>query len=98
MRLTRRVSGMALCAAAVFGVFALPPTAHADAPGDSDFAAKLDTIFQKWNHEDSPGCALGVEHDGGQRFFRAFGSADLEHGAAIDTNTMFEAGSVSKQF
>jgi CubicO group peptidase (beta-lactamase class C family) len=55
-------------------------------------------IFQKWNRADAPGCALGVEYDAGSRVFRAYGSADLEHGAAIDPNTVFEAGSVSKQF
>jgi CubicO group peptidase (beta-lactamase class C family) len=60
--------------------------------------ANVDTIFQKWNKPDVPGCALGVKHEGAPPLFRAYGSADLEHGVPIDPTTVFEAGSVSKQF
>jgi CubicO group peptidase (beta-lactamase class C family) len=60
--------------------------------------ANVDTIFKKWNKPDVPGCALGVKHEGAPPLFRAYGSADLEHGVPIDPTTVFEAGSVSKQF
>jgi CubicO group peptidase (beta-lactamase class C family) len=59
---------------------------------------KVDAIFLKWNRPDAPGCVLGVEHQGAPPLFRAYGSADLEHGVPIDPATVFEAGSVSKQF
>jgi CubicO group peptidase (beta-lactamase class C family) len=45
-----------------------------------------------------PGCALGIEQQGRPRLFRAYGSADLEHDVPINPGTVFEAGSVSKQF
>jgi CubicO group peptidase (beta-lactamase class C family) len=98
MRPIKRLFGIPFCAAGFFGIYALLQFAAADAPDARDLPAKVDAIFQKWNRADAPGCALGVEHDAGPRFFRAYGSADLEHGAAIDPNTVFEAGSVSKQF
>jgi len=68
---------------------------HADTP---DAAGKADAIFLKWNKPDVPGCALGIEHPGAAPFFRAYGSADLEHGVPIGRDSVFEAGSVSKQF
>lgn len=46
---------------------------------------------------DQPGCAMGVE-TGGRRDVFASGLADLEHGAPISADTVFEAGSVAKQF
>jgi CubicO group peptidase (beta-lactamase class C family) len=59
---------------------------------------KLDEIFSKWNKWDSPGCALGIYQDSTTPLFRAYGSADLEHRVPIEPDTVFEAGSVSKQF
>jgi CubicO group peptidase (beta-lactamase class C family) len=74
-----------------------PPLQAAEAAAP-ELPAQVDAIFQKWNHADTPGCALGVRQGANQRFFRAYGSADLEQGTAIDPDTSFEAGSVSKQF
>ena len=45
-----------------------------------------------------PGCAVGVSKDDKEILTRAYGSADLEHGVANTADTVFEAGSVSKQF
>ncbi|MDR3389365.1 MAG: serine hydrolase [Rudaea sp.] len=58
----------------------------------------MDAIFLKWNKPDVPGCVVGIEHQDAPPLFRAYGSADLEHGVPIDPATVFEAGSVSKQF
>ena len=59
---------------------------------------KLDTIFLKWNKPNVPGCSVGIERQDTPVLYRAYGSADLEHGVLIDSSTVFEAGSVSKQF
>jgi len=85
-------------AAGLFGLFGLLPFAAADTPATHDFVAKVDAIFQKWNRPDVPGCVLGIEPEAGSRLFRVYGSADLEHEAVIGANTVFEAGSVAKQF
>ncbi len=64
-----------------------------------DPIAELDGIFASWNSENSPGCAVGVDRPGRpEPLLRAWGMAELEHGVANHPGTIFEAGSVSKQF
>ncbi|HZM88899.1 MAG TPA: serine hydrolase domain-containing protein [Blastocatellia bacterium] len=46
----------------------------------------------------SPGCAVGVSLGGRQVYERAFGMAEIEHGIANTPQTIFESGSVAKQF
>lgn len=75
---------------------ALTPFA-ARAQADSAPAA-LDRIFARFASRESPGCALGVARDGRVVLERAYGTADLEHDVANAPTTIFEAGSVSKQF
>jgi CubicO group peptidase (beta-lactamase class C family) len=64
----------------------------------SGLPEQLDAVFQKWNRSDAPGCVVGIERHDKPAVIRAYGSADLEHGVPIDAGTVFEAGSVSKQF
>jgi CubicO group peptidase (beta-lactamase class C family) len=91
--------GRALGLAAFFPtVIAWSFALHADPVNTPRLIEKVDAIFLKWNKPDVPGCALGIEHQGAPPLFRAYGSADLEHGVPIDPTTVFEAGSVSKQF
>lgn len=61
-------------------------------------AARVDSIFANWDSERTPGCAAAVSQDGTIVLERAWGMADLEHGVPNRTVTIFEAGSVSKQF
>jgi CubicO group peptidase (beta-lactamase class C family) len=60
--------------------------------------ADLAPIFAGFTQETAPGCAVGWETAGGESGRRARGSADLEHHTPITADTIFEAGSVSKQF
>jgi len=60
--------------------------------------AHIDPIFADFQHTDTPGCAIGVEVPGQERFKAAYGMADLEHSVPVTMDTVFEAGSVSKQF
>jgi CubicO group peptidase (beta-lactamase class C family) len=46
----------------------------------------------------TPGCAVGIERAGRTPELNAFGVADLEHQVPISPETVFEVGSVSKQF
>ncbi len=59
--------------------------------------ARVDEVFSRWS-TDTPGCAVGVGLDGKPVLTKAYGMADLEHGIANGADTIFEAGSVSKQF
>lgn len=59
--------------------------------------AQVDKIFSRWNAT-TPGCAVGVSVGGKPVLTRAYGLADLEHDVKNTPETIFEAGSVSKQF
>lgn len=57
----------------------------------------IDAVFSRWSDR-TPGCAVGVEQAGSAPVTRAYGLAELEHGAPATPATIYEAGSVSKQF
>jgi CubicO group peptidase (beta-lactamase class C family) len=67
------------------------------AESSPNFGADIDHIFAKWS-DSTPGCAVGVAKAGRLEFSKAYGSADLENGIRNSPDTVFEAGSVSKQF
>jgi CubicO group peptidase (beta-lactamase class C family) len=83
-----------LCVACALAVVAAFVVARAQAP---DVAPKVDRIFAKWTAA-TPGCAVGVASGGKPVLAKGYGMADLEHDVAITPDTIFEAGSVSKQF
>src|SRR5262245_45585922 len=59
---------------------------------------QVDKIFERWTSTVSPGCAVGAAVAGKPVLSKAYGMADLEHAVRITPDTIFEAGSVSKQF
>jgi len=60
-------------------------------------AAGIETLLKSFTQA-TPGCVIGLEHGRDPILLRAAGSANLEQGVPIDADTVFEAGSVSKQF
>lgn len=58
---------------------------------------KVDAVFSRWTSQ-TPGCAVGVAQGGKSILEKSYGMADLEHDVATTPDTIFEAGSVSKQF
>jgi CubicO group peptidase (beta-lactamase class C family) len=60
-------------------------------------ASPLDAIFAKFTAS-TPGCAVGVQRGVETPILAAYGAANLEQPAANRVDTVFEAGSVSKQF
>ena len=58
----------------------------------------IDSVFAPYASRQGPGCAVGVSRDGRLVFAKGYGSADLEHDAAITPATPFYIASVSKQF
>ncbi|HYC52832.1 MAG TPA: serine hydrolase, partial [Gemmatimonadaceae bacterium] len=70
---------------------------HAQAPSAGSVRA-VDAIFESWTGRDTPGCAVGVSRDGAVILSRAYGMANLEYDVPNSPSTIFEAGSVSKQF
>ncbi len=59
--------------------------------------AKIDAVFAKYSAS-TPGCAVGAATGGTPVLAKGYGMADLEHDVKIGPATIFEAGSVSKQF
>lgn len=85
--------GTFLCAAALL---CLPTAARAQ---DAEPASKsaVSALFSTWTAL-TPGCAVGVSENGKIVLEKAYGMADLEHDVPNTPDTVFEAGSVSKQF
>src|SRR5688572_13018974 len=61
-------------------------------------ALRADSVFQRFDRTDSPGCALGVYQDGKIQYARGYGMASLEHGVALSPRSVLDVGSISKQF
>jgi CubicO group peptidase (beta-lactamase class C family) len=62
-----------------------------------DTLRQVDELFASW-HNATPGMAIAIERNGQRIYNKAFGLADLEHNTPNTTETIFECGSVSKQF
>ncbi|MDZ3832228.1 MAG: serine hydrolase domain-containing protein [Sphingopyxis sp.] len=63
----------------------------------AETAARFDAIFADIG-ADGPGCAAGVFRDGKLLIARGYGLANVELGVPISEATVFDIGSVSKQF
>ena len=63
----------------------------------ADKQAEVDHIFSAFNTH-TPGCAVAVAQNGSVVLKAGYGMADLERSAAITPETVFESGSVAKQF
>jgi CubicO group peptidase (beta-lactamase class C family) len=61
-------------------------------------SSAFDDIFTDFVASNGPGCAFAVSHAGQVIETRAYGSANLEHAIQNTPETIFEPGSVSKQF
>jgi CubicO group peptidase (beta-lactamase class C family) len=74
------------------------PSCSKYAGGDKDLTVKIDSIFQKWDHKNSPGAAVSVLKDGEIIFKKGYGMANLEYDIPIGPSTIFHIASESKQF
>ena len=73
----------------------------AQVPDKEKVVAGADRAFEKFTKAyvaPAPGCAAAVSLNGEVVFEKAFGLADLEHNVPNTTQTIFESGSVAKQF
>src|SRR5690349_18751337 len=66
--------------------------------GNDPQTDKVDALFAQWNKPDSPGCALAIIKDGRVLYKRGYGNANLDYDVPISSKTVFNIGSVSKQF
>src|SRR5688572_22630579 len=74
---------------------------HAQVPDQAKVTAAAERVFEKAAKANSgpvPGCAIGVSLNGQTVFEKAFGLAEMEHNIPNTPQTIFESGSVAKQF
>ena len=64
----------------------------------SDQIAQTQKVFEEWDEDDSPGCAVGIVKDGKLVYTGGFGMANLEYDEPITSKTVFRIASTSKQF
>lgn len=95
MRNLRRISF------AIGIVFVLLGGLIAQTPDKAAVIAGAERAFEKaakTNPMPAPGCAIGVSLNGESVFEKAFGLAEMEHNIPNTPQTIFESGSVAKQF
>lgn len=78
-------------------VLALLPAHLAAQQLDSALGARIDRVLAPLATTAGPGCAVGVNQNG-WILERAYGMAELEFGTANTPQTIFESGSLAKQF
>src|SRR5690606_13292294 len=59
---------------------------------------KVDAFFSQWDTNQTPGCVLAVIRDSAIIYERAYGMADLERHVPLSTQSVFDIGSIGKQF
>ncbi len=59
---------------------------------------KIDSLFTSWNVPKHPGGAVLVSKDGKTIFSKSYGLANIEYNIPNTNNTLFNIGSISKQF
>lgn len=69
-----------------------------DKDGLTALAAGVDHIFAAYDSIHTPGCAVGVIHDGRWLVHKGYGMANLDHDIPITPQTRFRMASISKQF
>jgi CubicO group peptidase (beta-lactamase class C family) len=78
-------------------VFAFVAASAPAQPHSAVSEQAVDAIFSRWNTT-TPGCAVGVAAAGRPVLIKAYGMADLEHDVPNTAETVFESGSLAKQF
>jgi CubicO group peptidase (beta-lactamase class C family) len=89
---------LALFAAAALAAVSSPASAQHIVGTRDARALRADSVFQRFDRTDSPGCALGVYQDGKVLYARGYGMASLEFGVALSPRSVLDIGSISKQF
>jgi len=82
-------------------VASLPSATWAQVPNKEKAVASAERAFEKFTKAyvgPGPGCAAAVSLNGETVFEKAFGLAELEHNVPNTPQTVFESGSVAKQF
>ena len=80
------------------GLFVLLLASRLSPLAAQDLSSRADSILRTFVGSDAPGCAVAIDRAGMPAYRGAFGLAELEYRVPNTIATIFEAGSVSKQF
>lgn len=78
-------------------IIALAAIAAAAQSGDRNWERDIDPLFKQYTAA-TPGVGVAIVENGKLVFAKGYGSADLEFPSKITSKTVFNTGSVSKQF
>jgi CubicO group peptidase (beta-lactamase class C family) len=95
MMLSSGFTRLRLLTAALMATLLAPALVTAQTPAVP--ISEIDKIFS-WATPDAPGCVVAVSHHGKLVVNRAYGLADLERKVPLTADSVFDAGSVVKQF
>ena len=88
---------MKSCAAAAPALLVAALAAYAG-PAPPAIGERVDAMVAEQVAATAPGCAVGVARGDEILHARGYGLANLDHGVAITPDTVFDVGSVTKQF
>ena len=72
---------------------------HLTAPAGQDLTARVDAyIHAEMKRQSVPGLSLAIVRDGKPALVKGYGLANLEHNVSVKPETIFQSGSVGKQF
>jgi len=83
---------------AVITIITLGTVLRSPAAASDILTQKVDQIFSVYDKPGSPGCSLGIIRNNDFAYRKAYGSANLELGVPLSSQSVFYMGSVSKQF
>ena len=81
-----------------FGLIAFATLAVSARAQEVALSTRIDRVFERFARPGSPGCAVGVSRDAHPLYAHAYGEANLEYDVPITAASIFESGSVAKQF
>src|SRR5688572_22514680 len=84
----------AVIAATCLGALSQTPSPTPAEP----LTARVDKLFVQWDKPNSPGCSLAVKQGPQIIYERSYGLASLELGVPLKPSSIFNVGSITKQF
>lgn len=71
---------------------------QASAQIETEFKIKIDSLFLKWNREDSPGATIGIIQEGRLVYTNGYGMGNLDYKIPLSADSKFYIASIAKQF
>lgn len=95
----RRGSSLPIFLAFILAVFVPASAGFAQGATLPDsIRRRVDSVFARWDHTDTPGCSLGISQGGHPVYLHGYGMSDLQQGTPVTPSSIFHVASISKEF